>query len=75
MGRGVKRAAKGMQQHLILPANAAEMSSAENETVRRDYEVAWRALEKKDYQFAIARFKVVQPCRQRSILDWRVIML
>jgi TolA-binding protein len=31
--------------------------SAENETVRRDYEVAWRTLEKKDHRSAIARFK------------------
>ncbi len=34
-----------------------EASAAENETVRTDYEIAWRALEKKDYRLAISRFK------------------
>jgi tol-pal system protein YbgF len=48
---------KGVQQHPILPSDTAEMSAAENETVRRDYEVAWRTLEKRDYRSAIARFK------------------
>lgn len=48
---------KGVQQHPLLPADTAEMASAENEIVRRDYEVAWRTLEKRDYRSAIARFK------------------
>lgn len=34
-----------------------EASAAENEAVRTDYEIAWRALEKKDYRLAISRFK------------------
>jgi tol-pal system protein YbgF len=34
-----------------------EVSAAENEAVRGDYEIAWRAFEKKDYRFAISRFK------------------
>ena len=42
----LKEASKGLQ----LPAEATEMASAENETIRRDYEVAWRNLEKRDYR-------------------------
>jgi tol-pal system protein YbgF len=38
-------------------AEATEVSAAENESVRSDYEIAWRALEKKDYRLAISRFK------------------
>jgi tol-pal system protein YbgF len=38
-------------------AEKSEISAAENEAVRSDYEVAWRALEKKDYRLAITRFK------------------
>jgi tol-pal system protein YbgF len=38
-------------------AEKTEASAAENETVRTDYEIAWRALEKKDYRLAISRFK------------------
>lgn len=36
---------------------AAEGSIAESEPVKREYENAWRALEKKDYRLAITRFK------------------
>ena len=39
------------------PAEKTESSAAENEAVRSDYDVAWRALEKKDYRLAITRFK------------------
>ena len=39
------------------PAEKTESSAAENEAVRSDYDVAWRALEKKDYRVAITRFK------------------
>ena len=39
------------------PAETSEISGAENDTVRRDYETAWRALEKKDHRVAISRFK------------------
>jgi tol-pal system protein YbgF len=38
-------------------AESTEISAAENESVRSDYEIAWRALEKKDYRLAISRFK------------------
>jgi tol-pal system protein YbgF len=55
---------KGLQ----LPAEATEMASAENETIRRDYEVAWRNLEKRDYRIAIARFKDFQKKYPKSNL-------
>ena len=50
---------KNIQQPtgLNVPAETAEISAAENDTVRRDYETAWRALEKKDYRLAVTRFK------------------
>ena len=40
-----------------VPGEPTEISAAENDTLRRDYETAWRALEKKDYRVAISRFK------------------
>jgi tol-pal system protein YbgF len=53
-----------LQKHIRQPqmaggasAEATEVSAAENESVRSDYEIAWRALEKKDYRLAISRFK------------------
>jgi tol-pal system protein YbgF len=55
---------KGLQ----LPTEANEMASAENETIRRDYEVAWRNLEKRDYRSAIARFKDFQKKHPKSNL-------
>jgi tol-pal system protein YbgF len=39
------------------PATATELGSGENDSVNRDYEAAWRALEKKDHRSAIARFR------------------
>jgi tol-pal system protein YbgF len=51
---------KSIQQQpagFSVPAEATELAAAENESVRRDYETAWRALEKKDYRGAISRFK------------------
>ncbi len=39
------------------PAESPEISAAETEAVRSDYDIAWRALEKKDYRVAISRFK------------------
>ena len=39
------------------PAEKTEISAAENDAVRSDYDVAWRALEKKDYRLAITPFK------------------
>jgi tol-pal system protein YbgF len=38
-------------------AGAVDLSLGESESVRRDYEVAWRALDKKDYRVAISRFR------------------
>jgi tol-pal system protein YbgF len=60
----LKEVRKGLQ----LPAEANEMASAENETIRRDYEVAWRNLEKRDYRSAIARFKDFQKKHPKSNL-------
>src|SRR5687767_14299422 len=60
----LKEARKGLQ----LPAETTEMASAENETIRRDYEVAWRNLEKRDYRIAIARFKDFQKKHPKSNL-------
>ncbi len=51
-----------------MPAEATEIASAENETIRRDYEVAWRNLEKRDYRIAIARFKDFQKKYPKSNL-------
>jgi tol-pal system protein YbgF len=51
---------KNIQQQptgLNVPAETTEISAAENDTVKRDYETAWRALEKKDYRVAVTRFK------------------
>ena len=56
--------AKGLQ----LPPETTEMAAAENETIRRDYEVAWRNLEKRDYRIAIARFKDFQKKHPKSTL-------
>jgi tol-pal system protein YbgF len=40
------------------PAEAVnDAAGAESEPIRREYDVAWRAMERKDYKFAIARFK------------------
>ena len=60
----LKEVRKGLQ----LPVEATEMASAENETIRRDYEVAWRNLEKRDYRSAIARFKDFQKKYPKSNL-------
>jgi tol-pal system protein YbgF len=60
----LKEVRKGLQ----LPAEATEMAAAENETIRRDYEVAWRNLEKRDYRIAIARFKDFQKKHPKSNL-------
>lgn len=54
-----------LQKHIRQPqtmagsasAESTEVSAAETEAVRSDYEIAWRALEKKDYRLAISRFK------------------
>lgn len=51
---------KNIRQQPVAGGSSAERteaSAAENEAVRTDYEIAWRALEKKDYRLAISRFK------------------
>ena len=43
------------------PVNSdLEVASAESDAVRRDYETAWRALEKKDYRQSLGLFKEFQ---------------
>lgn len=39
------------------PISLGDLSLAESDSVRRDYEAGWRAFEKKDHRTAIARFK------------------
>jgi tol-pal system protein YbgF len=40
------------------PANgAAEAAAGENDAIKRDYEAAWRLLDKKDYKASISRFR------------------
>ena len=51
-----------------VSAESTEISAAENDAVRRDYEIAWRALEKKDYRVAISRFKEFLQKHPKSIL-------
>ncbi|MEX0804827.1 MAG: tol-pal system protein YbgF [Candidatus Binatia bacterium] len=55
----LKELQKAMQKPASIPSSAepGEASSGESEPLRRDYEVAWRALENKDYRIAIGRFK------------------
>ena len=60
----LKEVRKGLQ----LPAETTEIAPAENETIRRDYEVAWRNLEKRDYRIAIGRFKDFQKKHPKSNL-------
>jgi tol-pal system protein YbgF len=51
-------AAAAAEAAASLPAEPVnDSAAAETEAVRRDYEVGWRALEKKDYKVAISRFK------------------
>ncbi len=50
-----------MQQQAAQKAetesNYVDLSLAESDSVRKDFETGWRAFEKKDYRAAIARFK------------------
>lgn len=51
---------KNIRQQPVAGSSSAEKteaSAAENEAVKTDYEIAWRALEKKDYRLSISRFK------------------
>lgn len=47
----------GQKSAAATTDGTADATAAETETVKRDYETAWRALEKKDYKGAISRFK------------------
>ena len=56
----LKELQKNIRQQPVAGGSSVEKteaSAAENEAVRTDYEIAWRALEKKDYRLAISRFK------------------
>jgi tol-pal system protein YbgF len=45
------------QQKTASSEGLAEGAAAESEAIRRDYEAAWRTLDKKDYKVAIGRFR------------------
>lgn len=46
------------QQKILPPSDGlAEGAAAESDAIKRDYETAWRTLDKKDYKAAIVRFK------------------
>ncbi len=45
------------QQKPIPSDGLAEGATAESDAIRRDYETAWRTLDKKDYKAAIGRFR------------------
>jgi tol-pal system protein YbgF len=55
--RELRKSIQQPSSGLNVPAETTETSAAENDAVRRDYETAWRAIEKKDYRIAISRFK------------------
>jgi tol-pal system protein YbgF len=44
-------------QKTVPSYGLAEGAAAESDAIRRDYEAAWRTLDKKDYKGAIGRFK------------------
>jgi tol-pal system protein YbgF len=45
------------QQKTVPGDGLAEGAAAESEAIRKDYEAAWRTLDKKDYKAAISRFR------------------
>jgi tol-pal system protein YbgF len=45
------------QQKTMPSDGLAEGAAAESDAIRRDYEAAWRTLDKKDYKAAIGRFR------------------
>jgi tol-pal system protein YbgF len=52
-----------------MPADGlAEGAAAESDAIRRDYEAAWRTLDKKDYKAAIGRFREFIKKHPRSAL-------
>jgi tol-pal system protein YbgF len=57
--RETTQAAQAAQEEQRAEAAAAmaESNLAESEAIRKDYEAAWRPLDKKDYKTALGRFK------------------
>jgi len=57
--RETTQAAQAAQEEQRAEAAAAmaESNLAESEAIRKDYEAAWRPLDKKDYKMALGRFK------------------
>ena len=55
--RELRKSIEQQRTGVSVPVEPTEISAAENDALRRDYEIAWRALEKKDYRVAIGRFK------------------
>jgi tol-pal system protein YbgF len=55
--RELRKSIEQQPTGVSVPVEPTEISAAENDALRRDYEIAWRALEKKDYRVAIGRFK------------------
>jgi TolA-binding protein len=63
------------QQKTMPSDGLAEGAAAESDAIRRDYEAAWRTLDKKDYKAAIGRFRnlsrsIQRALRKCAILDW-----
>lgn len=66
----LKQLRDSMQQAAIQKAeNTVDLSLAESESVRRDFDTAWRAFDKKDYRGAITRFKDFIKRNPKSKLD------
>lgn len=51
-----------------LAGGYAEFASAESDAVRRDYEIAWRALERREYRQSLELFKEFQRKHPKSAL-------
>lgn len=53
----LKQLRDASEQRAVVYDGANEIGLGENETVRKDYETAWRSFERKDYQAAASRFR------------------
>ncbi len=51
------QSAQARAQVAAAPAAASEAAAAETDTIKRDYDAAFRVLEQKDYKLAIGRFR------------------
>ena len=51
------QSAQARDQAVVAPPQPSEAAAAETDTIRRDYEAAFRALEQKDYKVAISRLR------------------